>query len=64
VLNDAPVGQPASLTGENVIEVNDNYCEFLYLICYTFLVINDCCLVLTDMGRKTKGFWDGGIKWH
>ena len=48
VLNDAPVGQPASLTGENVIEVNDNYCEFLYLICYTFLVINDCCLVLTD----------------
>ena len=48
VLNDAPVGQPASLTGENVIEVNDNYCDFLYLICYAFLVINDCCLVLTD----------------
>lgn len=48
VLNDAPVGQPASLTGENIIEINDNYCEFLYLICYAFLVINDCCLTLTD----------------
>lgn len=48
VLNDAPVGQPASLTGENIIEINDNYCEFLYLICYAFLVINDCCLILTD----------------
>ena len=48
VLNDAPVGQPASLTGENIIEINDNYCEFLYLICYSFLVINDCLLILTD----------------
>ena len=45
---DAPVQQPASLTGENIIEINDNYCEFLYLICYCFMVMNDCALVIAD----------------
>lgn len=48
ITNDAPVKQPASLTGENIIEINDNYCEFLYLLCYCFLVMNDCALVIAN----------------
>lgn len=48
IQTDAPLGQPGSLTCDNVIEINDNYCEFLWLLSYCLLIINDCTIIIKD----------------
>lgn len=50
IQKDAPVSQPGSLSGDNTIELYDNYCEFLRLLCYSLLVINDCSLIVNNKG--------------